>query len=742
MLAKSRIPAVLPAWIVAASMVVPPGGELVAQEAASPAVKQYAILIGIEEYHQPQLRLVFCLNDVEQMAAVLSGAGYQVWQFTERQEADRQPSRENLMAKLPALLRRLQPEDALLVYFTGHGFLGPDGKLYLAPVDCDASDPASTGLGVEWLRQELANCPSRFKLLVLDACHAGSDKGIEVPLGISATDLARPFERTPGLYVLASCQGEEKSLIWEAKRQSLFSYWLVQGLRGHADRDGDTKLTADELHQFVSFHVPRVAERVFRRPQHPDRVIGPGVSGDVAVLTVKPRSLRGLLADMAEQLATILQLEGVQVVGVPEFAVDAKKPELELGRDFGLLGRWCATELSGLLATHSGGQFRVVTSEALQEALQSRNVGVRALRTRSVRGLSVQENRVGALVLGVLRSRVGSRVTIQCELFDPESLSIMGTASGEAELSEHEWAMLGRSTAVASSDYRPDPRRPVGAGLIERLDQRAEQGHPMQDAAFPYRVYLVVGGQRRPGKFWQGDLYVPLRRGELYAIEIELGSEVQKPVLMRLLVDGLNTLPEPERRVRTRGIYVEPVGGPANQGATSPAGGIRYLPAQRVSLEEAQAWSLNPERSRIFIVRGFFTDVTTGAYREFRVVSPQELSAWRLQFSEELGLITAAFYEPKQVPPASPGVREEPPKFAVRAPSLATDHLGTERREKLEKYHQLVPGRLLAVIHLRYVDQNEWEQIPVQPVSLDSRPGSANVAPGGTSSSSPTSGRR
>ena len=34
---------------------------------------------------------------------------------------------------------------------------------------------------------------------------------------------------------LASSTGDEKSQIWDDKEQSLYSYWLNQGLKGHAD---------------------------------------------------------------------------------------------------------------------------------------------------------------------------------------------------------------------------------------------------------------------------------------------------------------------------------------------------------------------------------------------------------------------------------------------------------------------------------------------------------------------------
>ena len=47
---------------------------------------------------------------------------------------------------LPAVLAKPGPDDHVLVYFSGHGFKDKDGKLYLAPIDCDPADPPATGV--------------------------------------------------------------------------------------------------------------------------------------------------------------------------------------------------------------------------------------------------------------------------------------------------------------------------------------------------------------------------------------------------------------------------------------------------------------------------------------------------------------------------------------------------------------------------------------------------------------------
>src|SRR5690606_13160212 len=126
----------------------------------------------------------------------------------------------------------------------------------------------------------------------------------------------------------------------------------------------------------------------------------------------------------------------------------------------------------------------------------------------------------------------------------------LASVGGTAALSESEWAMLGRSVTVKPEDFRPEtppvngPFRPISATLISKFDERAQGAHPLLDPNCPYRVKIMIGGKERKGVFKGNDMLVPVRRGEVYSIWVE--NQTGGMALMRLLVDGLNTLPQRE----------------------------------------------------------------------------------------------------------------------------------------------------------------------------------------------------
>ena len=155
---------------------------------------------------------------------------------------------------------------------------------------------------------------------------------------------------------------------------------------------------------------------------------------------------------------------------------------------------------------------------------------------------------------------------------------------------------------------------------------------------FPFRVQIIVDGKERKGVFLNNDMFVALGKGEVCRVKIE--NRADYPVMTRLLIDGLNTLPEPRTEDPDKAVRVEPTSQKKSE----------YLPAQRVSLDEAQARKLDPGdvKPRAYTILGFYSVTGKNAkYREFLMVDAQESLAGRQQFTDQIGLITAAFYTVK-----------------------------------------------------------------------------------------------
>jgi uncharacterized caspase-like protein len=641
--------------------------------------QQWAVLIGVQDYHRAT-RLRYTVNDVKKLAQTLCERGgipeENILQIVDTAPNARfQPLRTSLLAEVPRRLGQVGESDQVFVYFSGHGFRDDQGQLYLAPIDCDPTNPESTCVSIRWLREQIAGCPAVFKLLVIDACHAGSEKGPEDTPQVGAKDLGEFFRDLSGVVTLASSTSNEKSQIWEQKQQSLFSYWLNQGLKGHADTDGDSRITIDELYSFVHRHVTHSAQVLFPRAQTPVRIVRSGTAGVPTVLRLEPQSLSQVLADMSEQLAWALQERQLARVGVLEFTNDTRLGEL-LGADFGLLGRHCAATLERQLMEHAGDSYTVVNRRRLQSALRSDDFSIDDLGSPAELGrLASAVGGMPAVALGTLRNRTGRVIHLHCDLLRTDSVDLAGSAGGTALLNESEWAMVGRSVHVKPDDRRPalpgtpEASRPHADVVIQRMDQRAEGGHPLLDPEFPFRVKIMVQGKQRSPVFRENDCFVALKKGEEYEIWIENRSG--RMVIMRLLVDGLNTLPQKEV---VKGVATYRIGAP-------------------VSLNDARFWLLDPGRARLYAVRGFVTELGNyGKLRKFTVVDAERSLAARQRFTEQIGLITVAFYAPAG---------------GSRAIGTAA---GEERGERIEEVAGQTVGNLLGVVHIRYVEPSALDR--------------------------------
>jgi hypothetical protein len=231
-----------------------------------------------------------------------------------------------------------------------------------------------------------------------------------------------------------------------------------------------------------------------------------------------------------------------------------------------------------------------------------------------------------------LRQRFRQVASLHCNLLQTGTADLLASAGGSAWLNEAEWGMLGHSIAIKNEE-RPPPGDDEQELLFTGLDERAKGSHPLADDKFPFRVSVYVGGKEQKGAFKGNELFVPVRAGQKFEIWVE--NKSKKRYLMRLLVDGLNTLPEPDTG---KGVQT-------------------FITAKPQKLDEARAWILDPAVGDLFRIPGFAAKTgTDGEFRHFEVVDASQSRAAQLGFTEQIGVITAAFYEPVGPRSATVGV--------------------------------------------------------------------------------------
>ena len=153
--------------------------------------------------------------------------------------------------------RALSPDDAVVLFFAGHGLSAPDGA-YLACADTRLDRLPETAISLEALRGYWEKLAAGTKLLLVDACHAGALAGTR---GVGG--LARATTREQGLgagtVVVAASAENQLSSEHRGLGRGVFTTALLHGLGGDADRDGDRVVTLAELQAYLGEEVPRQA---------------------------------------------------------------------------------------------------------------------------------------------------------------------------------------------------------------------------------------------------------------------------------------------------------------------------------------------------------------------------------------------------------------------------------------------------------------------------------------------------
>jgi len=141
----------------------------------------------------------------------------------------------------------------LLGVFAGHGFIS-GGKGYLAPFDIDLKNIAGTAFAMDRFGKDIgSNIHGKWKVLLTDACHSGAITPETDPQQLNQLLL----DMHQSIFSLTASRDREQSFEsadWGGGH-GIFTYYVVQGLQGAADANGDGVVTADELAEYVHTNV-------------------------------------------------------------------------------------------------------------------------------------------------------------------------------------------------------------------------------------------------------------------------------------------------------------------------------------------------------------------------------------------------------------------------------------------------------------------------------------------------------
>ena len=277
-------------------------------------VERYAVIIGHNTGAADEQKLRFAETDAARVAELLSEIGGVP---DENQVVLRAKSADQVRRALIATNERIRSarRDAVLfVYYSGHG-------------DADALHLGDSRFELRELEALVRGSSAQIRILVIDSCRSGSVTRVKG--GRPAPPLALTTETMPGegVIVLTASTAGEDAQESDQLGGSFFTHYLLSGLRGAADDDGDQIITVAEAFRYTRDQTILASSRTLGGTQHPTFHYDLRGRADVALADLASARGRGRLT-VPDNATWLIVRAPDNVVG--EIVVGARRRTLSL----------------------------------------------------------------------------------------------------------------------------------------------------------------------------------------------------------------------------------------------------------------------------------------------------------------------------------------------------------------------------------------------------------------------------
>lgn len=217
----------------------------------------YAVIIGIGDYQDdriPDLR--FTENDAQGLYDILTDPIYGgIPPEHIKLLLHKDATVSNIKSAIGTWLRaQADEQDTVLIYYAGHG--APEGnETYWVTYEANIDDLYATALSNNEVSDMLKRIQSKRMVTFLDACYSAAT--VNRTRGTRGMPTEIPWEKFQGAgrITITASNGKQESLEDEEYGHGVFTYHLLEGLKGKADGSAGTErdgiVDVDEIWNYV-----------------------------------------------------------------------------------------------------------------------------------------------------------------------------------------------------------------------------------------------------------------------------------------------------------------------------------------------------------------------------------------------------------------------------------------------------------------------------------------------------------
>lgn len=249
----------------------------------------YIVSVGVSVYADQRFNLSYAAKDANDVMQKIQKVNTRNYANIHRLLLTDTDVTLSNVGQIREFLSKAGRNDAVVLFYAGHGLVDEQLDYYLATHDTDFANPSACGLAYEDFEQLLDGILPLKKLLLIDACHSGEiDKedmllaqaqkqtkvtqpivfrsaGDKIPtlnnvsseqVNLLMAELFTNLQHGVGATVISSASGQEVAMEGDEWRNGLFSYVLMNAFNDKsADTDGDGLLNVTELQAYCQQRV-------------------------------------------------------------------------------------------------------------------------------------------------------------------------------------------------------------------------------------------------------------------------------------------------------------------------------------------------------------------------------------------------------------------------------------------------------------------------------------------------------
>jgi WD40 repeat protein len=234
------------------------------QPRPSAAPSLHVLAIGVSFYRDRELQkgVRFAARDADTIGQLFRDQGARLYRSVNvRVLSDAQATGDAIRTVIAELASQIAAQDVFVLYLAGHG-ASFDRDYHFLPWDAVYTSTAALrqrSLTHEHFRSLLAKIPATKTVVLLDTCSAGGF-GRQDGRDIGEKDAIDRLSRLTGRAMIAATADAKMAIEGEGGHGA-FTFALLEGLRGQADRNRNGTVEVRELADYVEERLPEITRK-------------------------------------------------------------------------------------------------------------------------------------------------------------------------------------------------------------------------------------------------------------------------------------------------------------------------------------------------------------------------------------------------------------------------------------------------------------------------------------------------